>query len=166
MSLFSSILMVTHPGIMTSWTFSKLVTTAWSMWQLGHGIMELLTCTGREKKYQLKTSLLLKSLQFLKTKQKNLFFFKITILSINVDIFVISPVQFHPLSTKHANIFESVCSKECGIGEFKVNTHLWWFGSSVFLCSAFPRWSGVLLDLCSVQGGAISIQWDCLQVLP
>eukprot|EP00090_Calanus_glacialis_P014753 TRINITY_DN23618_c0_g1_i1.p1 TRINITY_DN23618_c0_g1~~TRINITY_DN23618_c0_g1_i1.p1 ORF type:complete len:691 (-),score=130.24 TRINITY_DN23618_c0_g1_i1:169-2037(-) len=30
-----------------------------------------------------------------------------------------SPVQFHPLSTKHANIFESVCSKECGIGEFK-----------------------------------------------
>ena len=31
------------------------------------------------------------------------------------------PVQFHPSSGVHAEVFESVCSKECGVGEFKVS---------------------------------------------
>ena len=31
------------------------------------------------------------------------------------------PVQFHPSSDVHAEVFESVCSKECGVGEFKVS---------------------------------------------
>ena len=33
---------------------------------------------------------------------------------------MIRPAQFHPSSSLHADVFESVCSKECGVGEFKV----------------------------------------------
>ena len=33
---------------------------------------------------------------------------------------MIRPVQFHPFSSVHSDVFESVCSKECGVGEFKV----------------------------------------------
>jgi hypothetical protein len=31
-----------------------------------------------------------------------------------------SPERFHPLSSLYGTTFESVCSKPCGIGEFKV----------------------------------------------
>ena len=54
-------------------------------------------------------------------KKKHLFnFVYCAKLHQKIDISWISPVQFHPKSTMHAPVFESVCSKECGIGEFKV----------------------------------------------
>ena len=37
-----------------------------------------------------------------------------------ITIMMIRPAQFHPSSSLHADVFESVCSKECGVGEFKV----------------------------------------------
>ena len=37
-----------------------------------------------------------------------------------ITIMMIRPAQFHPSSSLHAEVFESVCSKECGVGEFKV----------------------------------------------
>ena len=44
----------------------------------------------------------------------------VTMMFLFMIIMTIRPVQFHPFSSVHSDVFESVCSKECGVGEFKV----------------------------------------------
>ena len=65
------------------------------------------------------------------------------------------PVQFHPFSSVHADVFESVCSKECGVGEFKVTTMIM---IMIMITSMMMTWFMIIqVTAQSINGGNMEI---------
>ena len=77
-----------------------------------------------------------------------------------ITIMMIRPAQFHPSSSLHADVFESVCSKECGVGEFKVTIII--ISMSVIMIMIFMIVIIMIIMIFDIWGIAVvnSVWWD------